>query len=67
VSETEYLAEPAEMAAAKREAQDHVLALLAQGDSITRAMKEVGRQVQTFHAWMNEPWFKVAANAIRSK
>lgn len=62
------MAQPAIMEAKKREAQDRVLGLLAQGHTITASMVAVGRQSQTFHRWTKEePWFRDRANAIRGR
>ena len=52
----------------KREAQDRVLALLAQGVTVTAAMQQVGRIPNTFQKWCDrEPWFMDRANSLRSR
>mgnify|MGYP001366576960 CR=1 FL=1 len=52
----------------KRQAQDRVIGLIAQGMNVTQAMKAVGREAQTFHYWTkNEPWFKDRVNAVRHR
>ena len=61
------LGQPKEMEAKKRQAQDRVLALLAQGHTIDAALKAVGRQRSTFYRWCDEEvWFKDRANAVRT-
>lgn len=62
------MGQPKVMEAKKREAQDRVLGLLAQGHTIRACMAAVDRQGQTFHRWCaEEPWFKDRANAIRTR
>lgn len=52
----------------KREAQDRVLALLAQGHTVEDAMKGVKRSREVFYRWcQQEPWFKDRSDAIRSR
>jgi hypothetical protein len=52
----------------KREAQDRVLALLAQGLTIAVAMAQVDRTRAAYHKWCREEdWFKDRANAIRHR
>ena len=51
----------------KREAQDRVLALLAQGNSVSAACAQVGRRRETFYRWCEEePWFKDRVAIVRA-
>ncbi|MDE2106175.1 MAG: hypothetical protein KGL39_53640 [Patescibacteria group bacterium] len=52
----------------KREAQDRVLALLAQGHTVEDCMEAVSRRREVFYQWcQREPWFKDRSDAIRSR
>lgn len=54
--------------AKKAEAQNRVLALLAQGHTVEDAMEAVERRRECFYQWCAaEPWFKDRADAIRSR
>lgn len=56
------------MQAKKLEAQQRVLALLAQGHTITDSMRAVDRNPTAFHRWCKEDgWFKQRADIIRNR
>lgn len=54
--------------AKKRDAQDRVLALLAQGTTVVESCRQVGRTKAAYYQWCkDEPWFRIRAAEVQGR